>query len=105
MEPQVIAAPGTASRWTDFRREFAAGADQFRLGRVGFRLDGRGTAWLDELSLRERDGGPELLWEADVNRPPRGYYNPVDSFILDELIKAAEQNAIYLQLCLVTRDL
>ncbi|MBI4657757.1 MAG: DUF5060 domain-containing protein [Verrucomicrobia bacterium] len=48
---------------------------------------------------------PELLWEADVNRPMRGFYNPLDCFLLDELVSAAERHGIYLQLCMLTRDL
>ena len=46
-----------------------------------------------------------MLWEADVNRPIRGYYNPLDCFMLDQLVEAAEQNGIYLMLCAITRDL
>jgi len=98
-------ASGPERDWTTFRREFTTGSDQWWLGRIGLRLDGAGTVLLDGLSLREADGGPELLWEADVNRPPRGYYNQVDCFMLDQLVEAAEQNGIYLQLCLITRDL
>ena len=62
-------------------------------------------SWFDALSLREAAGGPELLWEADVNRPVLGVYNAVDSFLVDELVEAAGRNGIYLQLCLLTRDL
>jgi hypothetical protein len=87
------------------RSAFTWSSNQHWLGAAAFRLAGRGTAWLDELSLREADGGPELLWEADVNRRVRGFYNPVDSFIVDQLVDAAEENGIYLQLCLITRDL
>ncbi len=104
-EPLVVASAGAASRWTEFRHELTTGSDQHWLARMAFRLDGKGTAWLDDLSLREADGGPELLWEAEVNRPVRGFYNPVDCFILDQLLDAAERNGIYLQLCLITRDL
>ena len=104
-EPLVVAAPGTVSRWSEFRHEITAGSDQQWLGRMAFRLDGKGTAWLDDLSLREADGGPELLWEAEVNRPVRGFYNPIDCFVLDQLVEAAEENGIYLQLCFITRDL
>jgi len=105
VEPLRIAVPGTRSRWHSFRHEFTAGSDQHWLGRAAFRLDGKGTAWLDDLSLREVDGGPELLWEADVNRRVRGFYNPIDCFIVDQLVDAADKNGIYLQLCLITRDL
>ena len=66
---------------------------------------GETAAWLDGLTLQEADEGPNLLWEADVNRPVIGYYNPVDSFMLDELVSAAEARGIYLQLCMLTRDL
>ena len=69
------------------------------------RLDGGGTAWLDELSLREAASGAELLWEAAIRDTVRGFYNPTDCFILDQLVEAAERKGLYLQLCLVTRDL
>ena len=68
-------------------------------------LQGEGAAWLDALSLKETSGGPELLWEADVNRNVRGFYNPVDCFMLDQIVASAQQHGIYLQLCLLTRDL
>ncbi|MHC4584543.1 MAG: DUF5060 domain-containing protein [Planctomycetota bacterium] len=97
------AAPN--GQWRRFRREFVTGENDFWLGRMVLRLVGSGTIWLDKLSLKEADGGPELLWEADVNRPRRGFYNPVDCFMLDKLVEAAEQNDIYLMLCLITRDL
>ena len=57
------------------------------------------------MSLKEAAGSPELLWEADVNRKERGFYNPVDCYMLDEVIASAQQRGIYLQLCLITRDL
>jgi hypothetical protein len=57
------------------------------------------------LSLREANGGTELLWEADVNRPALGQYNLADAFMLDSVLEAAETNGLYLQLCLLTRDL
>ncbi|MBC8868193.1 MAG: DUF5060 domain-containing protein, partial [Planctomycetes bacterium] len=104
----VLAAPvssGPEGQWNRFRLEFETGADEFWLGRTVFRLEGTGTAWVDALSLTEADGGPELLWEAAVNRRVRGFYNPVDSFMLDEVVAAAEKHGIYLQLCLITRDL
>jgi hypothetical protein len=104
-DPQTVASGGAPGRWIDFRCPLTTRSDQHWLGRTAFRLDGAGTAWLDELSLREADGGPELLWEADVNRPARGFYNPVDCFLLDQLVEAAENHGIYLQLCLITRDL
>ncbi len=102
-ESPFDAAP--EGRWSKFRREFVTGQNNFWLGRLNLRLAGAGTIWLDNLSLKETGGGPELLWEADVNRPTRGFYNPLDCFMLDQLVEAAEQNGIYLMLCLITRDL
>lgn len=92
-------------RWQSFKREFVTGQSEFWLGRLTLTMVGTGTIWIDGLSLKEAGGGPELLWEADVNRPIRGFYNQVDCFMLDRLIEAAEQNGIYLMLCLITRDL
>ena len=92
-------------QWTSFKREFTTAAGQLWIEQITFRQDGPGAAWLDALSLREARGGPELLWEASVNRPVRGFYNPTDCFILDELVEAARRRGIYLQLCLITRDL
>ena len=94
-----------ASDWQSFAEEFTTGANEYWLGRTTFSLVGTGKAWLDELSLKEAAGGAELLWEADVNRSVRGYYNPLDCFMLDEIVEAAEQNGIYLMLCAITRDL
>ncbi len=91
--------------WTTFRRSFTTGPNELWLGRTNLRLATGGTVWLDGLSLKEVDGGAELLWEADVNRPRRGVYNPVDCFMLDRLVESAEGHGIYLMLCLITRDL
>ena len=91
--------------WQTFHCEFSTRPGDFWLGEMSLRLEGEGAAWVSDLSLREVGGGPELLWEADVNRPSRGFYNPLDCFILDELLAAAEQRGLYLQLCLLTRDL
>ena len=41
----------------------------------------------------------------DVNRPERGFYNPLDCYLLDEVVSAAQKEGIFLQLCLLTRDL
>ena len=90
---------------TDFTCKFVTGESDFWLGRLALRKTGPGTIWIDKLSLKEAGGGAELLWEADVNRPPRGYYNQLDCFMLDELVETAERNGIYLMLCLITRDL
>jgi hypothetical protein len=91
-------------QWTSFNRTFRAAPDQWWLGDITLRVTGKGRAWLQSLSLREADGGPELLWEADLQRPPRGLYNQPDSFMLDRLVEAAEKHSLYLQLCLFTRD-
>ncbi len=96
---------GQKNRWTEFKTEFTTSPDEWWLHKMLFRLAGKGSAWLRSLSLKEADGGPELLWEADLDRPAMGYYNPVDCFMLDKTIEAAEGNGIYLQLCFITRDL
>ena len=93
------------NKWKEFRREFVTDQNEFWLGRTSLTLVGSGTIWLDMLSLKEVPAGPELLWEADVNRPIRGFYNQLDCFVLDNIIEAAERNGIYLMLCLLTRDL
>jgi hypothetical protein len=92
-------------QWKNFRIEFTTGQNDFFLGRLALSLVGSGSIWLDSLSLKETAGGAQLLWEADVNRPTRGVYNQLDCFMLDKLIESAEQNGIYLMLCLITRDL
>lgn len=94
-----------AGGWIEFREEFTTARDEYWLNRMTVQMEGGGKALLDRLTLTESAGGSNLLWEADVNRPVLGQYNPVDSFMLDELIAAAEQRGIYLQLCLLTRDL
>jgi len=96
---------GNRNEWKEFRQEFVTGENEFWLGRTTLSLVGSGTIWLDTLSLTEAPDGPELLWEADVNRPTRGSYNQLDCFLLDELVEAARKNGIYLMLCLLTRDL
>lgn len=93
------------NQWQKFTREFTTGENDFWLGRVVLSSVGAGTIWLDNLSLKEAGGGAELLWEADINRPIRGFYNQVDCFMLDQIVESAEQNGIYLMLCLITRDL
>jgi hypothetical protein len=92
-------------KWKQFKTEFTTGQNDFWLGRLALSLVGSGVIWLDNLSLKEAGGSAELLWEADVNRPIRGVYNQLDCFMLDKLIESAEQNGIYLMLCLITRDL
>jgi hypothetical protein len=108
-QPVEISRPQNPNKWTEFHIPFRSGPGQWWLGTPVFRLLTEGKAWVDALSLREvrPDGskGPELLWEADVNRPARGFYNPVDCVLLDHLIELAESHGIYLQLCMLTRDL
>jgi len=94
-----------AGRWQDFEREFTTAENEFWLGQFTISLVGSGTVWLDGLSLKEIPDSPELLWEADVNRPVLGVYNQVDCFMLDELVESAQDNGIYLMLCVLTRDL
>ena len=96
---------GLNGDWRTFRLEFMTGGDEYWLGRTALHLEGGGAAWVDALSLKEAGGGPELLWEADVNREERGFYNPVDCFMLDQVVESAQRRGIYLQLCLITRDL
>ena len=91
--------------WSAFQRQFTSKPDQWWLGPVVFRLSADGNAWLMDLSLREADGGPELPWGADPNRPFIGYYNAKDSYMLDKVVEAAEQDGIYLELCIATRDI
>jgi hypothetical protein len=102
---EVPPAATDPTTWQPFAIRFTTGPSENWLGRVAFTLVGRGTAWLDAVSLKEAAGGPELLWEADVNRPVRGYYNPLDCFLLDQIVDAARRNGVYLMLCAMTRDL
>lgn len=105
---RMLEAPRSAAdlpAWQPFELRFSTGPDEHWLGRITFALIGEGTVWLDALSLKEASGGAELLWEADVNRPVRGYYNPLDCFMLDQVVEAAERNGLHLMLCAITRDL
>jgi hypothetical protein len=91
-------------QWSTFHQTLTADANQWWLGDFTLRANGPGQVWVRDLSLQEVGGGPELLWEADPNRSPRGFYNQTDSFMLDRLLDAAATNGLYLQLCLLTRD-
>jgi hypothetical protein len=93
-----------AGQWSTFSEIITAEANQSWLGDLTLRANGEGQVWIRNLSLQESGGGPELLWEADPNRGPRGFYSQTDSFMLDRLLEAAATNKIYLQLCLLTRD-
>lgn len=90
---------------TAWRREFITGPEEWRLPALHLELQGGGPAWLSELSLKENGAGPELLWEASLNHPRRGWYNPQDCFMLDQVVEAAEAGGIRLQLCLLERNL
>ncbi|MCX8109482.1 MAG: DUF5060 domain-containing protein, partial [Verrucomicrobiae bacterium] len=92
-------------QWSHFRHEFVTSKQEYWLVAPIFQLKGSGRAWLDGLSLKETGSGPELLWEADPNRPVRRIYNQLDCFFVDELVEAAVRSGVYLQLCLFTRDL
>ena len=95
--------PVPATEGRAFKQEFVPGAREYWLGEVTFHLAGAGAAWLSDLSLKEAGGSAELLWEADVDRPARGTYNPLDCAMLDQLVEMAEQNSVYLMLCLIMR--
>jgi hypothetical protein len=92
----------------EYETALNTGPNEWWLGRLSFRLVRPGTAWLTRISLREANGGPELLHEAYLDRPKMGYYNLLDAFILDKVVEAAERTGVYLQLCLLSnpvRDL
>ncbi|MBN1818821.1 MAG: DUF5060 domain-containing protein [Sedimentisphaerales bacterium] len=96
--------PDKLGQWTSFEKTYTTGPNQIWMGRMSVAAeDGEGL--LDGLTLTETGGGPNLLWEADVNRPSRGVYNQTDCQMLDEVLEAAKENRIYLMLCLLTRDL
>jgi hypothetical protein len=96
---------GAPPAWTGFRKEFETRPDGWWLGPARFRLAGAGAAWIAGVSLREAAGGPNLLWEADVDRPVPGSLNPTDCAMLDRIVELAEAKGICLQLCVITRDL
>ncbi|HEY3323475.1 MAG TPA: DUF5060 domain-containing protein [Planctomycetota bacterium] len=50
-------------------------------------------------------GATELLWEAEIGRPVRGYFNQPDCAMLDALLESAEKNNLYIELTFFTRDL
>jgi hypothetical protein len=91
-------------QWRAFTHTFRTDARRRFLGGMTFRTDGRCRLYLKDLSLREADGGPNLLWEADITRPPLGVYNQADAFVLDRIVETAETAGVYLQLVMCTRD-
>lgn len=95
----------TQQGWSKFQQEFTTKPNEWWLGNLRFKKKGAGKVWLADISLMEVGSNVELLWEADVNRPRMGVYNQVDSFMLDEVVSFAEKNGVYLQICLLTRNL
>ncbi len=91
--------------WIDFKMDYRTEPSEFWMPSLTLTAKGTEPIWVDALSLREDGNGPELLWEADPNRPARGYYNQLDSFMLDLIVDAAERHDIYMMLCVITRDL
>ncbi len=96
-------------RWVVKEATITSADDAWWLGPVEISLgQTAGTqpeVYLAGMSLRDAATERELLWEAEIDRPLLGCYNAVDSFMLDQLVTAAEEKGIYLQLCLLTRDL
>jgi hypothetical protein len=74
------------------------------LPQIVFRLNRAGAVFMRDFSLQEARGGPELLEEADPNRPVLGVYNARDCFYLDQILETAEQSGVHLQIVLFTRD-
>ncbi|MFP4058139.1 MAG: hypothetical protein ACLF0G_14825 [Candidatus Brocadiia bacterium] len=103
-QPRLTEELPPSRGWRDFACEFTTAAGQMWLGRLRFELSAAGSAWLRDLSLQEAGGGPELLWEADTNRPLRGAINQQDAFMVDHLVATAEDCGVRLQLVLLTRD-
>jgi len=96
-------------RWVVKEARITASQDTWWLGPVEISAEGardqHPAVYLAGLSLRDPTTQRELLWEAEIDRPLFGRYNAVDCFMLDRLVAAAEEKGIYLQLCLLTRDL
>ncbi len=95
---------GGGEGWREVRHEFTTGPGDRWLRGMSWEREGSGRAWLAGVSLREVTGGPELLWEAEIDRPVRGFYNPVDAHMLDRLLRVAQAQGVHVQLCLATRD-
>ena len=103
---QRIELPATGTtEWHPYSLKFKTGPNERWLGNVNLAAAGDGELWVTDLSLKDSAGGPELLWEADLNRAVCGVYNQPDCFMVDEMVRAAEREGIYLQLCVLTRDL
>jgi hypothetical protein len=102
---EIPVGAASDTTWQVFTQEFTTAGRDFWLGPLTLGPVGSGSVWLDSLSLREAPDGPELLWETDMNRPVLGVYNQVDCFMLDDVVESAQDNGLYLMLCLLTRDL
>jgi len=101
---------GDTGKWTILTADVISPVDAVWLGPVELALSGTSgmqsaAVYLAGVSLRDPATDRELLWEAEPGRPVLGRYNPVDAFMLDQLLAAAEKEGLYLQLCLLTRDL
>jgi len=96
-------------RWVVKEATLTSADDAWWLGPVEISLGQTGgtrpEVYLAGMSLRDAATDRELLWETEIDRPLLGRYNSVDCFMLDQLVTAAEEKGIYLQLCLLTRDL
>ena len=112
-ELPTFAVP-TGTNWTVHRHTFTTRQKQYWLGPVRLAVEGQGDVALDDVSLFEGEikedspagsTPPNLLWEADPNRPVLGTYNQLDCYLLDRIVAAADQYRLVLQLCLLTRDL
>jgi len=104
LDGQPLGAPVSGGDWTPFEAPFTTAADQWWLEPLSLQQEGEGTVWVRGISLRESGGGPELLWEADPNVPSLGRPHQLDSFMLDQVVEAAERLGIHLQVVLLHRD-
>jgi hypothetical protein len=103
-QPRTSETVPGSRQWKRFDHVFTTGDDQWWLPSLSFKLASDGSVWLRDLSLTEADGGPELLPEADPNRPYLGLYHQADSFLLDRIVATAEETGVRLQIVLFTRD-
>lgn len=94
----------SGGEWASFEARFTTGAEQWWLGEMVLLLEGEGTAWVADLSLREAAGGAELLDEARIDREVLREVNLVDAFMLDMVVQAAERAGVFLQLVVLPRD-
>ncbi len=101
----TLAASGRMEPWSNTNLVFLTGEDERWLNGIKFTLKGSGSAWIRGISLMESNGGPELLEDAVIREKVRGHYNLLDSHWLDQVLAAAEKSGVYLQVCLLTRDL